>query len=510
MYNQKIVKSSIMVVMLIFLSKFLGFIREAVIAAYYGANWETDAFCLAQSIPTVILSFIIAVLTTLIMPMYIEKSEKVNENSANQYINAVLHNVFILLVIITIIGVVFAEQIVIVFAPSFSGATKELAINLTRILFLPVVFVGITNVFSTILNAKKKFVVPRLIGIPQSIFMIFATILCSGTIGIYSLPIGTIIGNTIMLLISCFFVKKIYTYKVVFKLEAEDKFKIKTLVLPILIGTSISQINVVVDKIFASGLNEGSISALSYSEKLTSFLTGAWNTAIVTVMFSYISTAYAKNKMDDLKHYLSSSIVYIFCFAAPVTMITVLFSTEIIEIIFGRGNFDTEAVRLTALALMCYAPSMLAYGLRDMLSRFFYAIQDTKTPMINSSFSVVLNIVMNAIFVSVFGVGGIALSTSISVIIVTMLLFRSATKKNIEIQVMSIFYTLFKVGIASIIAAIGAKIIYSCIGTSYVSIFISICGAVLLYIIMLVLLKVDEICKIIQIICVRNKRRGLR
>jgi putative peptidoglycan lipid II flippase len=176
------------------------------------------------------------------------------------------------------------------------------------------------------------------------------------------------------------------------------------------------------------------------------------------VMYPLVSNKAAEKNLVGLKRILSESISGINLLVVPATVGMMIFAQPIVKMLFGRGAFDEQAVALTSSALFFYALGMVGYGLREVLSRAFYSLQDTKTPMLNAAIAVVLNIILNIILSRFLGIGGLALATSISALFCTLLLFISLRKKIGQLGLKDITLSFGKIVLASIIMAIVAKL----------------------------------------------------
>ncbi|MGI5927865.1 MAG: murein biosynthesis integral membrane protein MurJ, partial [Thermacetogeniaceae bacterium] len=228
-----------------------------------------------------------------------------------------------------------------------------------------------------------------------------------------------------------------------------------------IIGVSVNQINVLVDRTIASGIAVGGISALSYANKVTHFVIGLFVIPLATVMYPMISKMAVQDNKAGLKDVISEVINLVNLFVMPVTIGAIIFAEPIVVFLFGRGAFDEQAAVMTAGALSFYAIGMIGYGIREVLSRGFYALQDTKTPMINATISVMINIILNVILSKYMGLKGLALATSVSAIICTMLLFISFRRKLGPFGMKHIVISGVKIVAASGIMGIIAKVSYA-------------------------------------------------
>ena len=422
-------KAAFSVMIITILSKILGFGREIVLSYTYGASGITDAYLISRTIPSVIFGFISAGIATGFVPMYSRILKEQGQAGANRYTSN-LSNALLLLATFTIaLVLLFTQPIVKIFASGFSGETLEMAITFTRISVFGVYFAALLNIFAGYLMLHDNYIVPALVGFPMNCIII-ASLFISTKTSIYVMVIGGVLGTVSQLLLLLLFARKAgYRWQPVLNFKDEYIKMMVIIALPVIVGQSVNQINVLVDRTLASRIAVGGISALNYAQRLNGFVQGLFVASITTVMYPMISKMAAGNNMKGLKTYVSEAISIISLLVVPAAIGAMVFSKEIVVILFGRGAFTPEAIDMTANALFYYSTGMIAFGLRDILSRAFYALQDTKTPMINATIAVVLNIILNLILSRYMGIGGLALATSISGIVSAFLMFATLRKK---------------------------------------------------------------------------------
>lgn len=249
------------------------------------------------------------------------------------------------------------------------------------------------------------------------------------------------------------YIKLGYKYKFMIDFKHKAIRKMMKLIVPVLIGSSITQVNFLVDRAFASSLGEGGISTLNFANKLNLFVYGVFGTAISTVVYTELSRKSAKEDIKEYERIITRSINTINLIMIPATVGMIVLRAPLIDIVFKHGAFDNNAAKLTATALVCYAPAMIVYGIRDVMNRAFYSIKDTRTPMINSAMGVVVNIIFNVILVRYMGIKGLALATTTAAIVTSILLLVSFKKKT-RFNYRYITITFIKIVIASLIMGV--------------------------------------------------------
>lgn len=411
------------------IAKILGFGRELVLAAGYGTSIYSDAYVTAMNIPQVIFAIIGSTLATVLIPMYMEVHSEEGEEASLKFINNVSNLVIIACLVLSILGFLFTKQIVNVFAIGYEGKALEVAINFTRITILGIIFTGLSYVMTSYLQIKNDFIMPGLSSIPKNVIIIVATLL-SIKHGPYLMIWGTLIG-----MISEFLFQLPYAikqgYKYVPIIDIKDKYikKMGWLITPVLIGVAVNQVNTLVDRTLASTLPVGTVSALNYSNKLTSFVIAIFITSISTVIYPILAKLSHDNNKERFTASVIKSINCVIILILPITVGTIVLALPIVRVLFERGAFDARGTYLTALALAMYSIGMVAYGLRDVLGKIFYSLQDTKTPMVNGVIAMGMNMIMDVILIKFWGLAGLTLATSLSSMACIMLLFRSLKKK---------------------------------------------------------------------------------
>lgn len=455
-------KKAVLILMIIsVISKFLGFGRELVLSYYYGTSAISDIYLVSLTIPAVLFSFFVMAISTGYIPIYNKIIIKDGESKAIQFTNNLINILMIICTGIVILCFLFTKSIVKLFASGFTGDVLAQTITYTRIGIFSIYTLGIIQIYSGYLHVKKKFIPPALLGIPLSIFVVLSIVL-SKYINIIFLPLGTLAAHIFQLFFLVIYVlKEKYSYSV--KVDFKDPYvkKLILISLPLLIGVSINQINVLVDKTIASQLAVGAISALNYANRLNLFIQGVFVTSIVTVLYPTMSKMLAEGDIKGYKKTFAESVTGINLFVVPAAVGSMVLAEPIVTMLFGRGAFDTKSINLTTSALFFYSFGMVAFGLREAISRAFYSMHDTKTPMINGAIGIAINIALNIILSKFLGVGGLALATSISAIITTGLMFISLNRKIGYLGMKRIGISFLKIVFASLIMIVIAKLSYS-------------------------------------------------
>lgn len=459
----KVAKAAVGLMAATLLAKILGFGRELALASVYGASGVSDAFLVAMNIPAVIFQAIGTSLGTAFIPLYCEVNSNKGDKDANLYTNNILNIVVLICIVLSILGAIFTKQVVKVFAMGFEGETLRLAVYYTRVLILGLAFLGISYIMMAFLQVKEKFVIAGLMPIPYNI-LIITSIFLSSTINPNILPWGTLFGLSLQFVFLYPFARqKGFRYKPYINISDEHVKKMLWLIMPVLIGVAVNQINTIVDRTIASTLVEGSISALNYATKLNQFVMGMFIVSISSVVYPMLSKLSTENNREKFNETIAKSVNTVTLLVIPISAGAIVLAEPIVRLLFQRGEFDERATYMTAIALTFYSIGMIGYGLRDILGKVFYSLQDTRTPMVNGVIAMVLNITLNILFVKFTNmqIAGLAFATSISALVTIILLFINLKIKIGQFGGKQILSVMIKSIVSALIMAVVAKLAYN-------------------------------------------------
>lgn len=494
-------QSAAMIAAVTLFSKFLGFLREVLIASKFGSGYETDTYFVAMTATVLIMTTIGAALKTTLIPIFSEINEVKGKERKLKYMNNVLNVIFLITVGLVIVGYFASPLVVKILAKGFTGEQYNLAIKLNRIGLPIIIFMGLTYVFSGFLESSEIFGPPAIAGIPFNLVYIAYLLTVSKKFGITGLMVTSVIAAAAQWLIQIPAAKRL-GFRHSFEVNLKDRYVEKALILvaPVLLGSAVQQINVIIDRTLASSLKEGSISALNYASRVNDIIISVFVMAITTVIFPMLSKAFTRDDLNEARSIMEEGINIILIITVPATMGIMILAGPAIKIFFERGAFNREATLMTSSALVFYSIGLIASSLRLMLNKVFYSIQDTSTPMINGVIAVVINVVFNYILVRYMAHSGLALATSISSIITTILLFIALRKKIGRIGMKSYFICFIKTSIASVIMGLSVYMLYYGFGgllpnktiLELLLLILAVVVGVLVYFVLCCLLRVKE------------------
>jgi len=432
--EKRLIGNTILFSIATFFSRLLGLVREIVISSLFGLGKTTDAFFLAFTIPNLLRQLLAeGAFNNSFIPIYSDVLTEEGCKEQREFLSVVFTFLVIILVLISFLGVIFAPFLIKIFAPGFlrDQVLYSNAVSLLKILFPYIFFISLASFLSGILNAHGSFFFPALTPLWLNLSMILFSLLFWRVFGIKALVIGVIIGGIFQLLFLVPFVIK-RGIRFSFSLNFKNRYLINILIImaPAIISVLVNQLNIVIDRIFASFLEVGSISALYYSNRLVQFPLGVFGIALSTVFFPLVSKYISEKQYEKFETYTSLGIRTGAVILIPFSLYLFIFSTPIISIIYEHGIFSSQNVLMTSLALKYYSIGIFFYSGANFLNRIFYSTKDSKTPMYVSIASVITNIFLDFLFMPFLSYKGLALATSLSGIFNFSILFMFLLKKR--------------------------------------------------------------------------------
>ena len=399
-------------------SRLLGYLRDILIAIFLGASIYADAFFVAYRLPNTFRRlFAEGVFNAAFIPSYTEANLN-NAVEGKKFADDVLNLLIIILLGIVFLVEIFTPAIVYLIAPGFYEDFEkfDLAIELTRITFPFLFFVSLSSFFSGILNTNNKFAAAAAAPIILNIFLI-----CSLLISYFldlnyglNLSYAVTLAGVFQLLFLIFFTKQYYKPSVHFKIKINSKvnFFLKKL-LPSIFSSGVTQINILVGTIIAS-FEAGAVSYLYYADRIYQINLAIAGIAIGTVALPELSKKLKIGNITEAMSIQNKSIELCLLLSVPACFGLIIASQQVVSALFGYGSFLEKDVILTAQVLKYFGFGVPAFALIKILSNFFFARDNTKTPFYISVFSVFLNLVISLVYFKEFGFIIIPIATSIA------------------------------------------------------------------------------------------------
>ena len=436
--NHRIAKAASVIGLGTLSSRILGFLRDMVIAHFFGAGMAADAFFMAFRIPNLWRRLVgEGSLTISFIPVY---TEYLTEKSKEE-VSEVTHIAFtiggMVLLALTLFGIFFSPILFRFIAWGWFTESPEkfhLTVTLSQIIFPYLFFMGLFALSMGILNSLRHFFAPAFAPIFLNISIILSVLFFYPLFEkpVMTLAIGVLAGGIIQFLFQIpFLLKKKVSFRFNFNFRHPAIKRVGILMIPAVIGTAVYQLNVFVDYIFASFLPGGSVSYLFYADRLLEFPLGIFAIAIGMASLPSLSKLASQGKIEELKNTLSYTFRLTSFISIPAMVGLIALKTPIINLLFQRGAFDYNATELTAKALLFYSVGLWAIaGVRTIVPAF-YSLQDTRTPLKIAIICLVANAVFNAAFIFLTSLqhAGLALATSLSAMLNLFLLFRKLGPK---------------------------------------------------------------------------------
>jgi len=411
--SQNWISASFILVSISLLSKVFGFVRDILLAKYFGTGAEMDSFMVAISLLMMIGGGLGFALSTAMVPMYRKIHAGIGEIKANE----VAGNLVTLTPLITIIFLLPICIIPLTFvklvAPSLPETTSQLAAELTRWLAFYILGLNMVYVLTSFYHAFHHFKIPAFTDLLFNIVVILVLMTLAVSWGIHSLVFGNIFGIFLCASILLTFLIKRHLPGFRLNLQTWEIKSFFLLVIPILLFDISCQVGAVIENYFASGLAEGSIAALTFAKRLCVSIIAIVAINISRGVFPTFSTLYYEQNRDsarDLFVKLNKQIIILF---VPLTILFIFFRKEIIQVVFMRGAFDLTALKITSTAFLFYSIGLVIAAIEPIFLRACYAFSITIAPLFSTVISVLLIIPLNYFLTPILGIAGIALTTNI-------------------------------------------------------------------------------------------------
>jgi len=405
------------------LSRLLGYLRDALLAARFGATHITDAYVVAQDLPASLYAAVGVTLVTVFIPVYRESLQKRGEEASWRLVNTVLNMTLLVSGVLLVLGLVLAPLYVPLLVPGLPEEPKALAVSLTRTMLPMLLFMGMAGVASAVLNANRHFTAPAMVGLVNNLPVVLMLMVVSATWQIrwvaWSVVFGAVAGA---LMLMPLLPRLGFRYQPVVDWHDPGLAQVGRLIVPVLITTVLVQFQDFLDRFLASHLAEGSISALNYAVKVNSLPYGVVGAAISTVLYPSLAEHAADAEIPALRRTVTAGMRTMAFVLLPMALGLWVFREEIVKIIFERGAFDLRATAATAYALQFYSLGILFFGWQDFLQRCFFSLQDTLTPLLSSLLLVGLSVTFKILLVGPLYHGGLALGSVLAAVAAVLFL----------------------------------------------------------------------------------------
>ncbi len=432
-------------------SRMIGIIRDRLFAHYYGAGVVMDSYYAAFKIPDAVYNLlIIGALSAGFIPVFIEVMKKDKEESW-RVVNGIINILGSTLIIFSILAIWKARTLIHLLVPGFSGEQFELTVQLSRVMFISPLILGLSSIFGSVLQSYKAFAIYSLTPIMYNMGIIIGTLILVpifGTIGLaYGVVLGALLHLTIQLPSVC---KYGYRYRPTFQFSNHAVRTIGKLMIPRMLGMATRQIDIITITVLSSTVGTGALSVFSFADNLQSVPSGIIGIAFAVALFPTLSELATSSQFTEMKNQIARTARQILWLIIPLSMAILLLRAQIVRIILGSGQFDWNDTFLTAQCLAFFSISIFAQSLTPMLARSFYALKNTWTPFAISIVSTLVNLGAGLYATPRYGIVGLVAGYSLSMVIQTSLLWVFLHKKIGSLNESTIVKMLGKISLAAL------------------------------------------------------------
>lgn len=486
------------------LSRILGFVRDIVIARFFGTALYAQAFVVAFRIPNLLRDLVGEGATnSAIVPVLTEELTRKGKDSFFRLAQVILNIMFAGLLILTVIGIFASPLIVRLMAPGFLSDPEKfkVTVTLTRILFPFLFLVGLWAYAMGVLNSLGKFASAAF----GSSFLNLAMILSAVMFGenVFGLAFGVLSGGIVQLLIQ---LPSLYASgwrpRLTMEFGHPQARRAGALMGPRMLGACVYQFNVFVSTILASLssiVGEGAVAAIYYANRIWQLPLAIFGIALAQAALPKMSRHIAENDIDKMRDTLKFSLKMVFFILIPSSVGLMILAVPITKVLFERGEFGAYSTSITSNALFFYTFGLVACGGLKVLANAFYSLGDTKTPVKVALYAAAINLLLNLLLMWPLKIGGLTLANSIAVTFNFVLLYVLLFKKIGDFGTGQIIDSFLRVSAASLImaAAIKALVILTG-GGGALSLFVVIAGGMASFLAASLLLRVKEIMEPIE------------
>ncbi len=430
-----LLRSTAVVSAMTLVSRVLGLVRDMVIAQIFGVSRVTESFFVANKIPNMLRRFFAeGAFSQAFVPVVNEYRAKHGDEEAAELIAKAAGTLGALLLAISLLGVVVAPMLIWIFAPGFAGDDRfDLTVQMLRFTFPYILFVSLSALAGSALNSFGRFAAPAVTPALLNLCLIAGAIWLAPTLSEpgLALAIAVLVAGVVQLTFLLPFMRSLGILRVPkFHWRDAGIVKIRRLMLPALFGSSIVQINMLIDTLIASFLAAGSVSWLYYSDRLMEFPLGVFGIALATVILPRLSSQHAAADGAAFSATLNRGLRLVVLIALPASAGLMVLALPLIATIFYHGAFSADDVRMAAVSLGAFAAGLPAFMMIKILAPGFYARQDTRSPVRYAMVALVVNLVLNLGFVLAIRQfmgsaehAGLAAATSVAAFVNAILLF---------------------------------------------------------------------------------------
>ncbi|MDD3486781.1 MAG: murein biosynthesis integral membrane protein MurJ [Candidatus Moranbacteria bacterium] len=443
------------------LSRVLGLLRDRILASHFGAGDALDVYYAAFRIPDLIYNLLVlGALSAAFIPVFTGLIAHEKDEEAWQFVNVFLTTALLILMLLAGIFAFFAPQLMPLITPGFHPGKMHAVVDLTRIMFLSPIFLGISGIFGGILNSFKRFLVYSLAPVMYNLGIIFGALYLVRPFGIAGLAWGVVIGAFLHMLVQYPNVKMV-GLKYFPRLDWKDRNlrKVMRLMVPRTLGLAVTQINLLVITVIASTLAAGSLAVFNFANNLQSFPLGIFAIPFALAVFPVLSHHAAKDERDVFIYNFSKTFRQILFFVIPASILILVLRAQIVRIVLGSGKFNWTDTILTFQALGIFVVSLFAQSIIPLLARAFFALHNTRIPFFAGLAAEAVNLAAALTLARPYGILGLVWAFSLANILEMFLLIFILRNKLGNLDDRKIVSVTLRIAFSAIVAGLIAQIV---------------------------------------------------
>ncbi|MGI6450093.1 MAG: murein biosynthesis integral membrane protein MurJ [Desulfitobacteriia bacterium] len=450
--SQSTIKAVGTVTLLTVLAKLFSLWNTQTYLTHFGTGPYVEMYTLALSLPLIIFNGLGTALTVVVIPIFAGYLGKSEEGKAHAFLNNLISLMVLATIILSLVGIALSPTIIKF--TRFGQIDAGFGAFALAVMFPIIIFYSLNYILQGVLQSYQKYNMPAIVSIPYSLTVILYVYLLGDKFGVRGLVIATFIGLSLQALILIPPARRQgYRYRPSFNYQNEDIRKAFSLMLPVIFGTAAYQVNMLFGNLLATGFPSG-IVILTTVYNLTLVMSLSYIYSLTAVYFPRFSVLAAKNDLEGIGQNLTTLLKVLIFTLLPAAVGLSLIGEELIDLIYGYGKFTPADVKAAGLVMALYSLGIIGIGLKEVIDRVFYSLQDTKTPILNGVLVAATNISVTLILIRFLEFKGIALGYSISVLAGGLMMLYLSGRRLKNLDYSQILSLLLKTGLACLIMAL--------------------------------------------------------
>lgn len=497
--KKAILSSAVLLFVLSLVNKGLGFIKSMTIASVFGATIQTDAYYVAEGLMQNALIPISEAVAVSFLPIYITIKEK-NKEEAHKFTSRTITDIFLLALVLSGILYVVAPVLLKLMLPSYTADQVAMSVYYFRILIWGMCFYMSNQLLQSLLNAEKQYGFSSFTAMMNNLILTAAVLLMGHRFGLSAMAMAVPFSYIAQYLFLQIRSRDYGRLTIRYGWRDSRIWKLCLQAAPIFFGNAICELNQLVDKSLLSGMETGSVTAVSYASVLYQFASNLISIPMTTIIYTELAESFAAGKKEEGGAKLEKGIHISLFFCIPLSLFVMIAANLVVEITYGRGAFDAQAVAMTSEGLRYYGLCFLAYCLNALLFRACYSLNDTMLPMKVGLGTVSLNIVLSIILAHLMGLKGVVLATAIANTLTCLVTLYIFNRTKLTIHLRRFIRPVLTIGVSSVVG-LGACMLWMKSGIIANSILLFITSAMIhfgVYVVLVVISRDDMALEVLQ------------